>query len=672
MSEVKKISSSKEPLSLPIIPADVTLPEITLKVVILAILLTLILAASNAYLALKVGMTISASIPASVLSMAVLRLFKNSNILENNIVQTAASAGEGVAAVTAFISPALLILGYWHYFHYWDSVLLIICGGFLGVLFSIPLRKILLNHPNLSFPEGTAVGHVLAVSSSKNNLKPLAAGGLVGGIIAFMQTGLKLVSNSMGFWFQSSNIIYGMSLGFAPALFAAGYIVGISAAVPMLSGILTGWGLGIPAFSYFYGIPQGQTPYDMAMNLWSDHLRYVGVGTLLLGGIWTLFTMVKPILLHIVSATKESFNKKTLADKVTPRTEADIPMKYVIFGAMLVTVSSFVLLYTFSATSGFSLSNSMFIGMSLTGTLIILLGGFFIAALAAYMSGLVGISNTPLSGIMLCAVIISSLIFLSFMKFHWLPNTKETADMAMLFVLYIALIVAAVASICGENIQDLKAGQIVGATPWKQQAIIMFGVVVAALIVNPVLQLLFEAYGIGGIPSKPGMDLSQMLPAPQASLIAAVVQGVLMKGLDWLDIGIGMLLAAFCIFLDYQLRKFHYRFGVLAFGLGIYLPPDVITPLAIAGFVRYFADKVRQKNIPEQASHTQQSILVACGMVAGAALMGVALAIPLVLEGTSDALRIVPSSFTPIAHILGVIASIGICIWLFKAAQKAV
>ena len=276
------------------------MPEITVKGVILAIILTIILAAANAYLGLKVGNTVSASIPAAVISMGVLRFFKHSNILENNIVQTSASVGEAMTAGVSFTLPALLVLHYWMGFNYWETVVIGLLGGFLGVSFGVPIRRVLLDDKSLRFPEGTAIGAVLKASASaKTDLSYLVGGGLVGGLIGFCQTGLRVLSDSFSYYTVKSGQLWGFGVGFAPALIAAGYIIGVSAGISISVGILITWIFGMPIISHVYGIIPGLSGDDLAMAYWAQHLRYVGVGTMLVGGIWTVITLVKPIFLGI-------------------------------------------------------------------------------------------------------------------------------------------------------------------------------------------------------------------------------------------------------------------------------------------------------------------------------------------------------------------------------------
>jgi putative OPT family oligopeptide transporter len=633
--------------------------EITLRSLILSIILTAVLAASNVYLALKLGHTIAASIPAAVLSLFILRFFKNSSILESNLVQTAASAGEGVAAAVSFILPALILTGYWSHFYYWETVVLVFLGGMLGLSFSIPLRRILINHPDLIFPEGTAIGHVLKASlSAKSHFVNLISGGLLGGLISLCQTGFKLISESWPLWFIHEKKLMGISLGFSPALLAAGFIVGMQACISMLIGLVICWVLGIPLLGLIYGIPPESSPYEAAMLLWNHHLRFVGVGAMLMGGVWTLLIMVKPIVQGLKVSWHYMSGLKGI-DQDLPATDQDIPFKYVMVSILIfaILIMTCFLYYLGIAENDFPLPIRF--ALSLFATLFILFGGFFLASICAYLSGLVGMTNNPLSGLMLISVVTVSLL----LSMSFLVTTHSTMD-KITFVILITTLVAIISAISGENIQDLKAGQIVGATPWKQQIMIIIGVIVASFVVQPVLEILFQAYGIGGIFPKPMMDQTQMLPAPQAGLMTAVAQGVFGHDLPWTEVLMGALIALGGILIDEYIKKFNVRLPILAIGLGIYLPPEIIIPVVIGGFINYLV----KRKAPRDG--IENSTLLACGIVAGSALTGVLLAIPFVLIGSSDALQLVPYNFVPFANILGVIATLLLCFWLYRIAFR--
>ena len=656
----------------PLIPAKTKLPELTLKVFIFSILLAVILAAADAYLALKIGSTIAASIPASVLAIGLLRFFKRSNVLESNIIQTAASAGEGIAAAVAFVLPGMILLGVWKGFPYWETASIIVVGGLLGVLFSVPLRRVMLSMPALRFPEGTAIGNVLRTSTQKGaHLKMLVQGSAVGGLVGFVQTGFHIVSDNVQLWFTTGKTVFGFALGFSPAPLAAGYIIGIEVGVSLFVGFILGWVIVLPILGLTYGVPDANSTYDAVMSIWSKNLRFVGVGTMLVGGVWTLLTLIKPI----IKGLKLSFRSLKTAEGLPtqiPRTERDIPMIWVFSGTILLSLLLYMLVMHFVIDARIINGDSFIMFIVLCTVVYLLVIGFLLATICAYFTGLVGSTNNPLSGILILSVLILGLIY--WLLFD-LGGSTQTGNVAALMIIVIT-IVACIAAISNENLQDLKAGQMVGATPWKQQLMLGVGVIASALVVGPVLELLFNAYGMAGVFPRSGMDPSQMLPAPQAGLITAVVQGIREHHLNWNMIYIGAGLGVGIILVDEVVkRKKGYRLPSLAVGLGIYLPPSIILPISLGGFVNYLVKRQsknsRSKKQAEIEHEKQQrGILLACGLVAGSALMGVVLAIPFVIMGTSDALAVVGKGFKPFAEILGVFSTVFLCYWLYAVTKK--
>lgn len=643
----------------PLIPASENLPEITIKAVILSILLAALLAASNAYLALKIGSTIAASIPASVLALGILRLFPRHNVLESNIAQTAASAGEGIAAAVSYVMPALIILHVWSYFPYWETATITILGGVLGVLFSIPLRRILLNMEVLRFPEGVAIGNVLRASTGKGNyLALLVQGGIAGGLLSFAQTGLKIVANNIQLWFVSGRIVLGTGLSFTPAMLAAGYIIGLEASFSLLVGSILGWTLVLSYLGWHYGVPDAASAYQAALILWSKYLRYVGVGMMLVGGLWTMLRLLKPV----VRGLKLSLATLSIPadDRIPiPRTERDIPIIWVFFGTIVISLLLYMLVLHSSVEVKLLFSNSTILFIAFITVIFILVVGFVLATICGYFTGLVGASNNPLSGMLIISIVLLGLLYLLIFDVSSIGKAMKLTAL----VIIITVIVASIASISLENIQDLKAGQMVGATPWKQQTMLLVGVVVSALVIAPVLDLLFNAYGIGGVFPHPGMDPSQMLAAPQSGLMAAVAQGVLLRHLPWNMIIIGGVLAIFIIIVNVYLQKRNLSMPAMAVGLGIYLPPSIILPIVVGSVVSHFAKH-------QDHEKRQRGVLLASGVVAGSALTGVILAIPFVLAGNSSVLAIVGAGFKVYAMILGVLSVFGLCYWLYAVGEK--
>jgi putative OPT family oligopeptide transporter len=662
----------------PFVPANKSLPELTFRVFILGSLLTALLGASNVYLGLKLGTTIAASIPAAVISMSILRFFKNYNVLENNIVQTMASAGEGVAAAVAYVLPGLVIIGYWQHFDYFTIMCLVTVGGTLGVLISVPLRRVMLTHLKLPFPEGTAVGQVLKSSASgKTNIKPLWQGGLFGATISLLQTGFQVCADNLQVWFVTAkSSIHGCGFGFSPAMIAAGYIIGPATSFALFAGVVIGWMVGLPVLAHMYGLPTADSAYGVAVDLWKHHLRFIGVGTMLLGGFWTLATLLKPIYQGISLSMRSLKQMRNNSGQTgIPRTERDIPMHYLLWGSVLLLGIVFLVFFYVMKSTPLATSPATHFTISIVGALFVLVGGLLVASVAAYTSGLIGMTNTPLSGLVLVAVLLLSSLLLLFCKTHIHLDAGHTMA-AVAIVLLITAVVSVIASISGENMQDLKAGQIVGATPWKQQVVLFAGVFIAALVVGPTLELLYQAYGMGGTFPRPGMNPSQMLPAPQASLIATVTQGVFGNSLSWQDINMGMGVALICIVVDKWLKLAKAgRLPVLAVGLSIYLPPEVMLPIIMGGVIHWLAHrKLTRDNTPKLTIRERMETgnLLACGLVAGSALIGVLLAIPFVIKGSSDALKLVSNGFQHYAEGLGVIVTLGLCVWIYQTAIAVV
>jgi putative OPT family oligopeptide transporter len=651
------------------ISADKNLPEITFKAVVLSIILVITLASANAYLGLKIGMTVSASIPAAVISMAVLSLFRNSNILENNIVQTAASAGEAIIAGISFVLPALIIIHFWTDFHYWETFWISIIGGVLGVLFTIPLRRVLLEHKALRFPEGLAIGNVLkARASGKGDMRHLISGSLIGSIISFSQAGLQIFSTHIQYWQNvATRFTYGFEIGFDPAVIAAGFIVGPSVAVSTLIGVLIGWVAGVPVLSGIYGVsaPDAATA---AMNIWDSHIRYIGVGTMMVGGFWTLLTLIKPIA-HGLRTSFRSAKKIGEQGVSTLRTERDIPIQYAVIATVGLCIPLAILLYHALSPTALPLSDTMRYVTVGVGVVFVLVAGFIFSALGGYFAGLFGSSNSPVSALSIAAILLISLIVLALWHGHIdLPAGSPHTLLAIAFVMVICSILSA-ANITNETIQDLKAGQMVGATPWKQEVMLILGTVISAFIVPWILQLLFNAYGIGGVFPRPNMSPGQMLAAPQAGMMAALAQGVFNANLPWNMVGVGGVIAVIAIIADHILRQRDLHLSVLALGFGIYLPLDATLPFVIGGLFAFVVDKSLQRRHPNDEVIVQErkhnGLSLACGIVAGASLMGVILAIPFAIKQSTDVLKIMPDNLSFLAGILGVFATVFLLGWIY-------
>lgn len=665
----------------PIIPAHVSLPEITIRVLILGFILTVVLAAANAFLGLKVGVTVSASIPAAVISMGILRFFKNSNILENNMVQIMASVGEALTAGIAFILPALIILHVWDKFNYWQTVITSLLGGGLGVLFTIPLRRALLLDKTLRYPEAVAIGNVLKASAAreKGDLNQLVVGGVIGGLIALFQSGFQVLTDTFAYWVVRGKTLVGFGLGLSPALIAAGYIVGVNVALSLLVGIFIGWLAGVPVLASIYGLPTDVSSANaMAMSIWRSYIRYMGVGTMLIGGLWTLFTLFKPVV-HSMAMSLDTVKRIRLGERAESiRTERDIPIHYVFISAFVLLIPIFFLISNSVIPAEFNISPTFRYFISGFSTLYILIGGFAFCSIMAYFAGLIGSTNSPVSGLLVSALLIICLIFMAF--FNLTDWSEETRKMiGSVAAIGSMVVIGAALSISNDTMQDLKVGQIVGSTPWKQQLMLIIGVVVSSFVIPPILQLLYDAYGIGGVFPRPGMNPAQMLSAPQAGLMATVAEGAFAHTLKWGMIGTGAIIAVVCIVIDEILKKrFGTRLPVLAVGLGIYLPLDSSVPVVIGGLLSYIVqfrlDRLYKRGQPEAEAkvnaHRHRGLLLSCGIVAGASLMGVFLAVPFAIKQSSDALKIMPDNLMELAGPLSILVTFILCAWIYRAVLK--
>ncbi len=626
--------SSPEPRAAasPLVAASVQLPELTIKGVILGILLAIVLGGANAYLGLFAGMTVSASIPAAVVSMAVLRAFRNSNILENNLVQTAASAGESLAAGVIFTIPALVLMGHWDSFDYWQVTAIAAVGGIVGVLFSIPLRRALVIEEQLRFPEGVATAEVLKTggvargtdldtaglvddgvddNTQRKSIRALGFGALGGAAMKFAEAGMGLWSGTLTVGGRALGTIWVLGINLSPALIGVGYIVGLNIATVVFAGGVIAWVLGIPIYVWQTGMPSGDA-VDAAYGIWSSQIRYLGVGAMVVGGLWALINLIGPVRRGITSGIAAYRAARSDPGARAIRTENDAPMNYVLIATALCALPMF-------AVYQIVLQHA---GISALLAVVMLFAGFFFAAIAGYMAGLVGSSNNPISG-----VTIATLLFASFMLLWLLGPDNPVGPPAAVFV---GAMVACAAAISGDTMQDLKAGHLVGATPWRQQVMELVGVVSAAFVMMPVLYLLQARYGIG--PPTPTQPDS--LTAPQATLMGSVATGVFEGGLPWTMIIIGGVIAALIIVLDKTLetREASFRTPVLAVAVGIYLPLELTSSIFIGGLVWWAAERAAAAKGGEQSLG---GLLLASGMITGEALIGIGLALPIVLSSWS-------------------------------------
>ncbi|OJY14600.1 MAG: oligopeptide transporter, OPT family, partial [Legionella sp. 40-6] len=541
----------------PFIAPDQKVRELTLRAVLLGIVLTVLLAMSNAYLALKLGILTSASIPAAIISMGILRFFKSPTILENNAVQTAASAGEAVAGGIVYTIPALIIIGYWNHFDYLTNFFIAACGGVLGVLFSIPLRRLLVHDRSLRFPEGRAIAEVLKSSVEKAGFKDILLGGLVGGLIELLQTGFKVIANSWGYWFTVKRSLFGLGAGFSATMIGAGFLVGYEMALSIFLGAVISWLVVLPAISPSYpDIVSQFSPEHAANLLWNREMRYLGIGAMLFAGIWTFFKLIKP-LMHSVRTSLRSFAHSRIEAQV-PRTDRDIPLPYILMGVGAMGAILFLFFQTEFPLGQVGLDNDYAPTLVFLAVLYVLFIGFLFSVITAYFSGMVGVTASPGSSVVISGMLFAAwLLLVAINNMLPLPLSPEQIQAAEAITIMIGSVVTGIAAIANDNTQDLKVGQLVGATPWKQQLMLLLGVIVSALVIPPVMQLLFEVYGIAGIMPHAGMDISQSLPAPTAALMAAITEAVFRNSLPWKMMVLGALIISLILLINhvFKLRR---------------------------------------------------------------------------------------------------------------------
>ena len=614
-------------------------PEITIKALFLGVVLSMILAGANAYLGLFAGMTVSASIPAAVISMGVLSLFKKSNILENNIVQTAASAGESLAAGVIFTIPALVLLGYWDTFDYVEVAKIAAVGGVIGVLFTVPLRRALIVTAKLKYPEGVATAEVLRAGNEakqgteddgSGGLKTIGLTSLAGGLMKLCQQGFGMWHAEMAGATVIGKSIFGIGTDLSPALISVGYIVGRNIGILVVAGGLISWAVAIPIYSAIIGF-EGDT-LDSAWDIWNSKIRYLGVGAMVVGGIWSLIKLFKPLVEGIKSSLATLKNQTNNED--VPLEEKDIPINYVGIALIALLVPVFLLYLDIIGS----------IGLAALLAVVMMIFGFLFSAVAAYMAGVVGSSNNPISGVTIATILFTSLFLLAIL------GTGSGVGAAS--AIMVGAVVCCAAAIGGDNLQDLKSGHILGATPWKQQVMQIVGTLSAAVVLGLVLDILHTAYTIG----------SPTLSAPQATLMKSVADGVFTGNLPWTFVYIGGVIAIMLILIDLRQERMgsDFRVPVLAVAVGIYLPITLTVPIFIGGMINHLGKKAGGSKSSEK-----RGLLMSSGFITGEALMGILVAVPIFITGQKDWWP----NFSGI-EMSGSILFIGMMIWLYKAVSK--
>jgi len=674
--------------------------ELTIRGLVIGVIITLVFTAANVYAGLKAGLTFSTSIPAAVISMALLKAVRDATIQENNIVQTVASAA-GTLSSIIFVLPGLVMIGWWTGFPFWTSFGICVTGGILGVMYTIPLRRALVTDSDLPYPEGVACAEVLkvgaggsaeklgnipvetrahadappqqaqgAAEASSAGLRAVVMGAILSAIFyVIVQTRIFASDVASYFRIGDRGSASGFDFSLSFMLFGVGHLVGLWVGVAMGVGALIGWAWAVPHFTALH--PAAGAAADIAQGAWSHYVRFVGAGTIGVAAIYTLAKLVKPVVAGLAGALRASRARSAGTLASMPRTEHDMPIGMVGLISLLCLIPIAILLWHFSRTSG--LGDHAWL-LTIGGVLFVVILSFVVSAVCGYMAGLIGSSNSPLSGIGILVVIIAALLLV----FTGVQEEVGTGKAVVAFALFITAIVFAVASIANNNLQDLKTGQLVDATPEKQQWALVIGVIAGALVIPPVLNLMQQAFGFNGAP---GADPARALPAPQAGLISALAQGVITHNIDWSLIGIGAVIGVAVIIVDEILRRVTGKTSLppLAVGLGIYLPTSTTLMVVVGAVVGAFFDSRAERGRNAEGAK-QLGVLLASGLIVGESLLAVlyalliAFADQLGFKNPGAPLTLVGEGFAMPALIIGGLVFAAIVaatyLWAARAARS--
>ncbi|HMG48609.1 MAG TPA: oligopeptide transporter, OPT family [Allosphingosinicella sp.] len=642
---------------------DASRGELTLRAVILGGAITLVFTAANVYLGLRVGLTFATSIPAAVISMAVLRMFASSTILENNIVQTVASAAGTLAAII-FVLPGLVIIGWWTGFPYWTTAAVTAVGGVLGVMFSVPLRRALVVDTELPYPEGVAAAEVLKCGAgsregdeeNEKGLRLIILSAVASAAFTLVAK-TRLLAEEAAHYFKVGSSSTGISGGLSFALIGAGHLVGISVGMAMLVGLLIAWAILLPILTS--GLPGAAE--EVASTLFRSDVRFFGAGVIGVAAVWTLLRIIGPIFGGIRSAMAASRHRAAGRAAELPLVERDIPIGTVALVILASLVPIAILLWLFIAGGPLA----PYAVPLIAGTLVfVLVAGIVIASVCGYMAGLIGASNSPISGIGILAILSAALL----LALWWGRAGAAGETQALIaYALFTTAIVFGIATISNDNLQDLKTGQLVGATPWRQQVALVYGVIFGALVIPPVLSMLNVAYGFAGAP---GVG-AQALPAPQAALISALATGVLGGDLNWKMIGLGAGVGVIAVILDAMLgRAKLLRLPPLAVGIGIYLPMAVTLPVVIGAVLGKLYDKRAEKS-RDPAFTKRMGVLLATGFIVGDSLLNVAFAGIVAATGNGAPISLVGDNFATVGIVAGTLVFIAMIAWLYRHTARA-
>lgn len=642
--------------------ATSSIKELTIRGIIIGGIITVVFTAANVYLGLKVGITFATSIPAAVISMAILRRFADHTVQENNIVQTIASAA-GTLSSIIFVLPGLIIIGWWSGFPYWTTVFVIILGGILGVTYSIPLRRALVTHSDLPYPEGVAGAEVLRVGDttegaeeSQQGFRMILRGSLASAGLSLLSS-LKAIGVEISSVFKVGAGATMFSTSLSMALIGVGHLVGIAVGVAMILGLVISYGIMLPirTWGQVEGVDELQ---GVVSKIFSTDVRFIGAGAIAIAAIWTFVKILGPIVKGIGDSLAKGRGR--VADSDVPLTERDLSMKMVVgitLGSMLPIG---VLMWLFLKDTG--VANHAW-GLVLVSILFILITGLAVASVCGYMAGLIGSSNSPISGVGILAALAAAVL----VKAVASSASGDETGALVAYTLFTSAVVFSIASISNDNLQDLKTGQLVDSTPWKQQVALIIGVVFGAIVIPPVLSLMQTAFGFAGAPGAG----ENALAAPQASLISSLVSGVFGGSINWGLLGLGAGIRVVAIAIDEILKRATPKLSLppLAVGMGMYLPAAVTIMIPVGAVLGALYNRWAQRSTnPEKA--TRLGTLMATSLIVGESLYGVIFAGIVGFSGKEDPLAIVPKGFGGVTTVVGVVLFVVVVRALYRMAGR--
>ena len=637
--------------------------ELTIRGVVIGGLITLVFTAANVYLGLKVGLTFATSIPAAVISMAILRNFRDHSVVENNIVQTIASAAGTLSAII-FVLPGLVMIGWWTGFPYWQTALVTALGGVLGVMYSIPLRRALVTGSDLPFPEGVAAAEVLRVGDSaegaqenRRGLMVIIVGSLLSAGFSLLAA-MKVVAGNIERAFRVGSGGSMVSAGLSLALIGVGHLVGITVGIAMIVGLVISFGVMLPLRTAGR-IPAGDDLGEAVSTIFSSDVRFVGAGAMAITAVWTLVKIALPIGRGIKEALASTRARESGAE--VPVVERDLSVRVVVGVTLASMLPIGLLLWLFVRNTPIAHHAA---GMVVVSILFVLLIGLAVAGVCGYMAGLIGASNSPISGVGILIAITAALLI----KVVHGAQMPGQGDALIAYALFTAAVVFGVATISNDNLQDLKTGQLVEATPWKQQVALVIGVVFGSLIIPPVLQLLNTSFGFAGAPGA----TSNALAAPQAALLSSLAKGVFGGDLDWGLLGLGIAIGVAVVVVDELLGRATgggRRLPPLAVGMGMYLPMSLTLIIPVGALAGLIYDRWAEGTADPEGTK-RLSTLAATGLIVGESLFGVVLAGIVAATGEDEPLAVVGPGFTTASEIIGTLLFAGTVLGLYLWVKR--